>query len=261
MLGEAEPKSPELLPAPALHAYVTPICKKEKTPSCPVSPLSPSLPLCFSPSDLSHAGQRGARLAGQTRVGEELHLQLRRRAAGAADGAAHVGRGARVDDGSDTGGLGEAAARGVPLGDWAKPQLMDTKLGRQYPKKQVQEVAALALRCLWDDPKNRPGMADGVLLELERLQQNGWRKWQRRPARGESDGRGQVRTTAWSHGRLGLAPLLSAPFPSLSPFSLLPARAEPSSLRRRPQFAGHTPSFSNSLVQWSCMALHEPTQL
>ncbi|RLM55549.1 protein kinase 2A, chloroplastic-like [Panicum miliaceum] len=34
------------------------------------------------------------------------------------------------------------------LVDWAKPQLMDTNLGRQYPKKQVQEVAALALRCL-----------------------------------------------------------------------------------------------------------------
>ena len=68
----------------------------------------------------------------------------------------------------------------VTLVDWAKPQLgerrkviriMDTRLGGQYPKKQAQEVAALALRCLEDDPKNRPAMADAVLPELERLQQ------------------------------------------------------------------------------------------
>ena len=68
----------------------------------------------------------------------------------------------------------------VTLVDWAKPQLgdlrkliriMDTRLGGQYPKKQAQDVAALALRCLEDDPKNRPAMADAVLPELERLQQ------------------------------------------------------------------------------------------
>jgi hypothetical protein len=34
-------------------------------------------------------------------------------------------------------------------------------------------VAALAMRCLQDDPKNRPAMADGVLPQLEQLvQQN-----------------------------------------------------------------------------------------
>ncbi|KAJ1292500.1 hypothetical protein BS78_02G396200 [Paspalum vaginatum] len=73
-------------------------------------------------------------------------------------------------------------ARGS-LVDWARPHLalgerrrmariMDTRLGGQYPKKQAQEVAALALRCLQNDPKSRPGMADGVLPELERLQQH-----------------------------------------------------------------------------------------
>ncbi|PUZ73533.1 hypothetical protein GQ55_2G481700 [Panicum hallii var. hallii] len=77
-------------------------------------------------------------------------------------------------------------ARGsTTLVDWAKPQLgerrkviriMDTRLGGQYAKKQAQEVAALALRCLEDDPKNRPGMADGVLPELERLQQQNHHK-------------------------------------------------------------------------------------
>ncbi|KAL6657222.1 hypothetical protein ACP70R_005002 [Stipagrostis hirtigluma subsp. patula] len=72
-------------------------------------------------------------------------------------------------------------ARGAAAGtlvDWARPQLgdrrkviriMDTRLGGQYPKKQAQEVAALALRCLQNDPKNRPAMADAVLPELERL--------------------------------------------------------------------------------------------
>jgi len=78
----------------------------------------------------------------------------------------------------------------VTLVDWAKPQLgerrkviriMDTRLGGQYPKKQAQEVAALALRCLEDDPKNRPGMADGVLPELERLQQQNYHKSTRLP--------------------------------------------------------------------------------
>jgi serine/threonine protein kinase len=69
-------------------------------------------------------------------------------------------------------------ARGGTLVDWAYPQLgdrrkviriMDTRLGGQYPKKQAQEVAALALRCLQNDPKNRPAMADAVLPELEQL--------------------------------------------------------------------------------------------
>ncbi|CAD6222403.1 unnamed protein product [Miscanthus lutarioriparius] len=67
------------------------------------------------------------------------------------------------------------------LVDWAYPQLgdrrkviriMDTRLGGQYPKKQAQEMAALALRCLQNDPKNRPAMVDAVLPELEQLQQH-----------------------------------------------------------------------------------------
>lgn len=67
------------------------------------------------------------------------------------------------------------------LVDWARPHLseqrkliriMDTRLGGQYPKKQAQEVAALALRCLRNDPKNRPSMADDVLSSLQKLQQN-----------------------------------------------------------------------------------------
>ncbi|RCV14606.1 hypothetical protein SETIT_2G439300v2 [Setaria italica] len=72
------------------------------------------------------------------------------------------------------------ATSATTLVDWAKPQLgerrkviriMDTRLGGQYPKKQANEVAALALRCLDNDPKNRPTMADGILPELEQLQQ------------------------------------------------------------------------------------------
>jgi serine/threonine protein kinase len=68
----------------------------------------------------------------------------------------------------------------VTLVDWARPQLadrrkvmriMDTRLGGQYPKKQAQEVAALALRCLQNDAKNRPAMADGVLPQLEQQNQ------------------------------------------------------------------------------------------
>ena len=56
------------------------------------------------------------------------------------------------------------------LGDRRKViRIMDTRLGGQYPKKQAQEVAALALRCLQNDPKNRPAMADAVLPELEQL--------------------------------------------------------------------------------------------
>ncbi|KAL6896836.1 hypothetical protein ACP4OV_007408 [Aristida adscensionis] len=73
---------------------------------------------------------------------------------------------------------GGGGAAGTTLVDWARPQLgdrrrviriMDTRLGGQYPKKQAQEVAAIALRCLQNDPKNRPAMADAVLPELERL--------------------------------------------------------------------------------------------
>ncbi|KAF8749353.1 hypothetical protein HU200_012684 [Digitaria exilis] len=68
--------------------------------------------------------------------------------------------------------------RGSTLVDWAKPKLklgkqviriMDTRLGGQYSKRQAQEVAALALRCLDDEAKNRPAMDDHVLPELQRL--------------------------------------------------------------------------------------------
>ncbi|TVU37156.1 hypothetical protein EJB05_10456 [Eragrostis curvula] len=75
----------------------------------------------------------------------------------------------------------ERGSTAVTLVDWARPQLgerrkviriMDTRLGGQYPKKQAQEVAALALQCLQNDPKNRPAMADGILPQLEQLMQN-----------------------------------------------------------------------------------------
>ncbi|KAF0907594.1 hypothetical protein E2562_018400 [Oryza meyeriana var. granulata] len=76
------------------------------------------------------------------------------------------------------------AARGATaemLVDWARPHLgdrrkvnriMDTRLGGQYPKKQAQDMAALALRCLHHDPKHRPAMPDDVLPQLHQLQQN-----------------------------------------------------------------------------------------
>ncbi|KAM0840746.1 hypothetical protein ACQ4PT_059446 [Festuca glaucescens] len=65
------------------------------------------------------------------------------------------------------------------LVDWARPMLvgdrrkvirvMDTRLGGQYNKKQAQDVAALALRCLNNDARSRPTMADEVLPCLEQL--------------------------------------------------------------------------------------------
>lgn len=67
------------------------------------------------------------------------------------------------------------------LVDWAMPMLqgerrkvirvMDTRLGGQYPKRQAQDMAALALRCLQNDPKSRPSMADDVLPSLQLLLQ------------------------------------------------------------------------------------------
>ncbi|KAJ0084071.1 hypothetical protein Patl1_30173 [Pistacia atlantica] len=45
---------------------------------------------------------------------------------------------------------------------------MDIRLGGQYSKKAAQAVAAVALQCLQDDPKNRPYMVK-VLAALEQL--------------------------------------------------------------------------------------------
>ncbi|CAM0907560.1 unnamed protein product [Alopecurus aequalis] len=68
------------------------------------------------------------------------------------------------------------------LVDWARPMLegdrrkvirmMDTRLGGQYNKRQAQEMAALALRCVNNDAKSRPAMAGDVLPCLELLQQH-----------------------------------------------------------------------------------------
>ncbi|XP_031279790.1 probable serine/threonine-protein kinase PBL2 [Pistacia vera] len=63
------------------------------------------------------------------------------------------------------------------LVEWAEPflkdgrrvfRIMDIRLGGQYSKKAAQAVAAVALQCLQDDPKNRPYMVK-VLAALEQL--------------------------------------------------------------------------------------------
>ncbi|CAH1424265.1 unnamed protein product [Lactuca virosa] len=63
------------------------------------------------------------------------------------------------------------------LVEWVKPflldnrgvfRIMDTRLGGRYPKKDAQAVAALALKCLRNDPKNRP-MMDEVVASLEEI--------------------------------------------------------------------------------------------
>lgn len=75
--------------------------------------------------------------------------------------------------------LDDEKARGIDetLVDWAKPflcdsrgvfRIMDTRLGGQYPKKEAQAAAAVALQCLHIDSKNRPHMID-VLATLESL--------------------------------------------------------------------------------------------
>lgn len=67
------------------------------------------------------------------------------------------------------------------LVDWAKPyladrrkvaRLVDRRLEGQYPSKAALRVAAnLTLRCLSNDPKSRPSMAEvvAVLEEIERM--------------------------------------------------------------------------------------------
>ncbi|XP_020583052.1 probable serine/threonine-protein kinase PBL3 [Phalaenopsis equestris] len=63
------------------------------------------------------------------------------------------------------------------LVEWAKPflddkrrmlRIMDTRLEGRYSKKGAQTIAALALQCLDDDPRNRPNMNE-VLPALEEL--------------------------------------------------------------------------------------------
>ncbi|KAL6516375.1 putative serine/threonine-protein kinase pbl3 [Orobanche gracilis] len=67
------------------------------------------------------------------------------------------------------------------LVDWAKPflsdnrkmlRIMDSRLGGQYSKKGAQASAALALRCLHIDSRNRPPMTE-VLAALEQIQASG----------------------------------------------------------------------------------------
>ncbi|XP_057801808.1 probable serine/threonine-protein kinase PBL3 isoform X2 [Salvia miltiorrhiza] len=64
------------------------------------------------------------------------------------------------------------------LVDWTKPfltdsrkvlRIMDSRLGGQYSKKGAQAAAAIALRCLDNDPKNRPAMTE-VLAALDDVQ-------------------------------------------------------------------------------------------
>ncbi|XP_073313664.1 probable serine/threonine-protein kinase PBL3 isoform X2 [Primulina huaijiensis] len=72
----------------------------------------------------------------------------------------------------NTGGADET------LVDWAKPflndprkmlRIMDSRLGGQYPKKDAQFLAVLALQCLNTDPRNRPTMSE-VVAAFEQLQ-------------------------------------------------------------------------------------------
>ncbi|KAL6506161.1 putative serine/threonine-protein kinase pbl3 [Orobanche gracilis] len=80
------------------------------------------------------------------------------------------GKRATGDEG--TGGAEET------LVDWAKPflsdnrkmlRIMDSRLGGQYSKKAAQASAALALRCLHIDSRNRPPMTE-ILSVLEQIQ-------------------------------------------------------------------------------------------
>lgn len=79
------------------------------------------------------------------------------------------GRRAMADE--RDGGVEEA------LVDWVKPflgdnrrvlRIMDTRLGGQYSKKGAQAVAAVALKCIRTDPKDRPPMSE-ILAALEEI--------------------------------------------------------------------------------------------
>lgn len=63
------------------------------------------------------------------------------------------------------------------LVEWVKPflcdsrgvfRIMDTRLGGRYSKKGAQAVSTLALKCLNNDPKYRPTMAE-VVTSLEEI--------------------------------------------------------------------------------------------
>ena len=64
------------------------------------------------------------------------------------------------------------------LVEWVKPflrdtrrtlRIMDVRLGGQYSKKGAQAIAALASKCLHNDHRFRPTMAD-VLASLKNIQ-------------------------------------------------------------------------------------------
>ncbi|XP_023752235.1 probable serine/threonine-protein kinase PBL18 [Lactuca sativa] len=76
--------------------------------------------------------------------------------------------------------IAEERAGGVEetLVEWVKPflsdtkrvlRIMDTRLGGQYSKKGAQAVAALASKCLHNDHRFRPPMAE-VLASLQKIQ-------------------------------------------------------------------------------------------
>ncbi|KAM0866682.1 hypothetical protein ACQ4PT_042469 [Festuca glaucescens] len=93
------------------------------------------------------------------------------------------------------------------LVDWAKPmladrrklaRLVDPRLEGQYPSKAALRAAQLTLSCLAGDPKNRPSMAE-VVVVLEEVERMRPRPRQRR-ASPEQDGSGSAspRTAARS---------------------------------------------------------------
>ena len=71
------------------------------------------------------------------------------------------------------------------LVEWTKPSLNEKKklkrimyprMDRQYPLKAAVDVAQLVLKCLENDPKNRPSMEE-VLETLEKAQQTRFRNF------------------------------------------------------------------------------------
>jgi hypothetical protein len=69
------------------------------------------------------------------------------------------------------------------LVEWAMPylrhrqkalQLMDERLGNQFPRREAERIAAIALQCLNENSKERPTMKE-VLDSLESLVKPGHR--------------------------------------------------------------------------------------